>query len=137
VLLLDIDHFKNVNDTYGHHGGDRVLAEVADRLRHLVRPGDMVARYGGEEFAVLLPDTDTVAGRHIAERIRQGIAAAPIAVGENRQHSITVSVGMAGVASDYENVEDLVLAADRALYAAKNAGRNQVAAAALPLSGVR
>jgi two-component system, cell cycle response regulator len=137
VLMLDIDHFKNVNDTYGHHGGDRVLTEVAERLRRLVRPGDLVARYGGEEFAVLLPDTDTAATHEIAERIRGGIAAAPIDVGANRQHTITVSVGMAGVASEYENIDDLILAADRALYAAKNAGRNQVAAAALPLSVVR
>lgn len=130
MLLLDIDHFKKVNDTYGHHGGDRVLVEVARRLRSLARPGDLVARYGGEEFAVLLRDTDPARGREIAERIRHGIAAAPIAVGDNRLHRVTISLGVAGMAAtSEENVDDLVLAADRALYAAKDAGRNQVAAA--------
>jgi two-component system cell cycle response regulator len=129
MLLLDIDHFKNVNDTYGHHGGDRVLVEVAERLSSLARPGDLVARYGGEEFAILLPGTDPSQSREIAERICRGIAAAPIAVGGTRQHRVTVSVGVASVASTGPNVEDLVLAADRALYTAKNAGRNQVAAA--------
>jgi diguanylate cyclase (GGDEF)-like protein len=123
VLLLDIDHFKRVNDTYGHHGGDRVLVEVADRLRRLARPGDLVARYGGEEFAILLPDTDQAQGREIAERMRDGIAASPIAVGGSRRHEVTVSLGVA----TGENVGELVLAADRALYAAKDAGRNRVA----------
>lgn len=127
MLLLDIDHFKTVNDTFGHHGGDRVLVEVAHRLTGLARPGDLVARYGGEEFAILLPDTGLAQSRQIAERIRYGIAAAPIAVSGSRLHRVTVSVGIAGLPPSGEGVDGLVIAADRALYAAKNAGRDQVA----------
>ena len=127
MLLLDIDHFKTVNDTYGHNGGDRVLVEVSHRLAGLVRPGDLVARYGGEEFAVLLPDAEPARAWEIAERIRRGIAAAPIAVGPSRLHRVTVSVGVAGLPAGDTDVGRLVLAADRALYAAKDAGRDQVA----------
>ncbi|AGL18017.1 diguanylate cyclase [Actinoplanes sp. N902-109] len=130
MLLLDVDHFKNVNDSYGHHCGDQVLVEVADRLRRLVRPGDLVARYGGEEFAVVLPGADLTEARTVGERVRRGIAAAPIAVGPNRMHTVTVSVGLAGIPHPCNDVEGLVLAADRALYAAKHAGRDQVASAA-------
>jgi two-component system cell cycle response regulator len=135
VVLLDIDHFTKVNDTHGHRDGDRVLVEVAKRLQSLARPGDLVARYGGEEFAILLRDTDQARGREIAERIRHGIATAPIAVGDNRLHRVTISLGVAGMAAtSARNASDLVLAADRALYAAKDAGRNQVAMAGdLPL----
>ncbi len=130
VLLLDIDHFKAVNDTFGHAGGDRVLIEVAHRLSGLVRPGDQVARYGGEEFAVLLSHTGATEAREIAERVRRGVAADPIAVGENRQRRVTVSVGVAGMPVAGGDAADLVLSADRALYAAKDAGRDRVTAAA-------
>ncbi|WP_067510434.1 GGDEF domain-containing protein [Actinoplanes sp. TFC3] len=129
MLLLDVDHFKTVNDTYGHSVGDQVLMEVADRLRRLVRPGDLVARYGGEEFAVVLPGTDLTEARLVGERVRRGIAAAPIAVGPGRLRTVTVSVGLAGIPDPCLSVDDLVLAADRALYAAKHAGRDQVASA--------
>jgi two-component system cell cycle response regulator len=128
VLLLDIDHFKSVNDTYGHNGGDRVLVEVTHRLRELVRPGDVVARYGGEEFAVLLPDTTTAQAGEIAERIRRGVSGAPIAVDESRLLTVTISGGIAGMPAA-GTTEELVLAADRALYAAKHAGRNRIASA--------
>ncbi|MEV6300492.1 GGDEF domain-containing protein [Actinoplanes sp. NPDC051861] len=128
MLLLDIDHFKQVNDTYGHNGGDRVLVEVTHRLGELIRPGDVVARYGGEEFAVLLPNTGPAQAREIAERIRRGVSSAPIAVAETRMSKVTVSVGIAGMPAS-ATTDELVLAADRALYAAKNAGRNRVAAA--------
>ncbi|WP_164842467.1 GGDEF domain-containing protein [Actinoplanes solisilvae] len=123
LLLLDIDHFKSVNDTYGHQGGDRVLVEVARRLTGVVRPHDLVARYGGEEFAVLLPGAGLDIAREVAERVRQGIADVPIGVGEDRTHRVTVSVGVSVCVPG----EDLVLAADRALYRAKDAGRDRVA----------
>ncbi|GAA0469081.1 hypothetical protein Ade02nite_31960 [Paractinoplanes deccanensis] len=122
MLLLDIDHFKTVNDTYGHAGGDRVLVEVADRLHAAVRPGDLVARYGGEEFAVLLPGAGPAEAADIADRLRRAIADTPIAVGDNLWHQVTVSVGVAGP----QMPEEMVLAADRALYASKDAGRDRV-----------
>ncbi|MEU4692842.1 GGDEF domain-containing protein [Actinoplanes sp. NPDC023714] len=125
MLLLDIDHFKTVNDTFGHNGGDRVLVEVTHRLGELVRPGDVVARYGGEEFAVLLPATGPDQALEIAERIRRGVSSAPIAVADSRVHQVTVSIGVAGMPAAATTAE-LVLTADRALYAAKNAGRNRV-----------
>ncbi|WP_433303747.1 diguanylate cyclase [Actinoplanes sp. CA-030573] len=130
MLLLDIDFFKKVNDTYGHDGGDRVLVEVAHRVARLVRPGDLVARYGGEEFAILLPGADAGQACEIAERVRRGIAAAPIAVTGSRLHQVTVSIGVAFLPAAGVDASSLVLTADRALYAAKNAGRNQVVSAA-------
>ncbi|NMO53907.1 GGDEF domain-containing protein [Actinoplanes sp. TBRC 11911] len=136
MLLLDIDHFKSVNDTYGHQAGDRVLVEIAHRLGGLVRPGDLVARYGGEEFAVLLPGATPAAAREVAERVRRGIAIAPIAIGDDRLHQVTISVGLAASGradvSGSADTDELVLAADQALYAAKGAGRNQVADALIP-----
>ena len=130
MLLIDVDYFKRVNDSYGHNGGDRVLVEVAHRLAQLVRPGDLVARYGGEEFAVLLPATGPEQARTIAERVRRGIGGVPVAVGDDRLHRVTVSVGLAALQAAGDDVDELVLAADRALYAAKNAGRDRVPGAA-------
>jgi diguanylate cyclase (GGDEF)-like protein len=129
VLLLDIDHFKRVNDTYGHHGGDRVLCEVARRLCELSRPGDLVARYGGEEFAVLLPNTTPEQLDVIGERIRRGIAMTPIAVTATTLATVTVSIGCAVMPAHCDTPEDLVLTADSALYAAKGGGRNRVVSA--------
>jgi diguanylate cyclase (GGDEF)-like protein len=129
MLLLDIDHFKQVNDTFGHDGGDRVLVEVAHRLGQTVRPGDLVARYGGEEFTVLLPSADRRQAAEIAERVRRGIGAVPIAVGEGQLHRVTISVGVAFLPTDTHDASSLVLYADRALYAAKNAGRDRIAVA--------
>jgi two-component system, cell cycle response regulator len=136
LLLLDLDHFKSVNDTHGHNGGDRVLVEMAHRLTAVIRPGDLAARYGGEEFVVLLPGAGPEAAAEIAERIRRVVATAPIAVGADRVHHVTVSIGVAALPSVGTDPEELVLAADRALYAAKNAGRNRVCEAAAGVSFV-
>lgn len=125
LLMLDIDHFKEFNDTFGHIQGDQVLRTVAGILRETARDMDVVARYGGEEFAVILPDTSPAQARHVAERIRQQIAHTPFRGGA----SITVSVGVAGLDASQEPPEsppDLVRRADQALYRAKQTGRNRV-----------
>nr|WP_296067611.1 GGDEF domain-containing protein [uncultured Actinoplanes sp.] len=126
VLLLDVDHFKQVNDSYGHPGGDRVLCEIADRLRAVCRGRAVVARYGGEEFAVILTDTTSPAAAAFAEQLRRSVAAHPIAVNNRTHITVTVSIGLATLDRDTEAAA-LTLAADRALYQAKNNGRNQIA----------
>jgi diguanylate cyclase (GGDEF)-like protein/putative nucleotidyltransferase with HDIG domain len=130
VLLLDIDRFKSVNDTYGHLAGDAVLIAVADRLRSVIREGDTVARYGGEEFAVLLPempDDATLEAR--AEAIRRAISVAPIVAAGGTELQVTASCGAATWAEG-ESDEAMLDAADRALYAAKRGGRDQTRLAA-------
>jgi diguanylate cyclase (GGDEF)-like protein len=129
VLLLDIDHFKRINDTYGHHGGDRVLCEVGRRLLELSGRGNLVARYGGEEFAVLLPHTAPGDLAVLGERIRRGIAMTPMAVTDTTLVTVTVSVGCAAMPAHGDTPEDLVLIADSALYAAKAGGRDRVVSA--------
>jgi diguanylate cyclase (GGDEF)-like protein len=123
VLLLDIDHFKLINDTHGHGAGDDTLRAFAERVREHLRPGDTCARYGGEEFVVVLPGTTLVAAIEIAERLRQGVADASLmSVPLVRT---TVSIGAAQYATG-ETVEQLLARADSAVYAAKRGGRNQV-----------
>ncbi|WP_203842910.1 GGDEF domain-containing protein [Winogradskya humida] len=125
LVLLDVDHFKRVNDTYGHSAGDRVLCQVAMRLRSVVRAGDVVARYGGEEFAVLLPRTGPQDAYVVAERLREVIAAAVMELG-TAAVPVTVSVGVAAIPVHAPSAEDLVLATDRLLYDSKETGRNRV-----------
>jgi two-component system cell cycle response regulator len=129
LLLLDVDHFKKINDGYGHGAGDEELVELARRLLATVRRGDVVARYGGEEFAVLLPRTDVAEMAASAERIRQSIAATPMS-GAGRLLSVTVSVGGAALRPG-QSIDEWIADADRALYAAKDAGRNRVVTPAL------
>ncbi len=124
VLLLDLDHFKNVNDTYGHTVGDAVLREVARRLASVVREVDTVARYGGEEFVVVTPETDTLGAEHLAERICEAVREEIFVVGDDRV-PVTVSVGIASLPMHGTASGDLVRAADEGLYAAKRAGRDQ------------
>lgn len=132
ALMLDIDHFKRVNDTWGHAAGDAVLTEIAHRIESQVRASDIAARYGGEEFVILLPATDTVAGRRLAERVRNAIAASPIAVDEETSVDITASIGIASItpdrnSKDFKTLGDSLIArADVALYQAKSAGRDRV-----------
>jgi diguanylate cyclase (GGDEF)-like protein len=128
-LLIDIDHFKLVNDTYGHQAGDRVLVEVGRRMRAMAREGDVVARYGGEEFAVLLPGTEAGALDEVARRFHLGLASVPFAIDEGRLLPVTVSIGGVCMSADMSAVETLTRIADQALYAAKAAGRNRVVTA--------
>jgi two-component system cell cycle response regulator len=131
VLLLDIDRFKSINDTYGHDGGDEVLREFALRVRAHTRGIDVVARYGGEEVVVLVPDTPVEGARAVAERIREQVetVAFPIQGGQAAVR-VTVSIGVAARQVGDERGADVLKRADRALYQAKEEGRNRVIAAA-------
>lgn len=122
--LLDLDHFKKVNDTYGHQTGDRVLQEVARICWECVRTDDLVGRYGGEELAILMPDTDVTGGARVAERIRAAIATLRISAGDTTI-GVTASLGVS-VAPPQGSVEAALASADQALYAAKAAGRDRV-----------
>jgi two-component system cell cycle response regulator len=127
LLMLDIDHFKKVNDTHGHLAGDKVLQHVAKCISGCVRPQDTVARYGGEEFAIVMPDCQAAYGETVAERIRQSVAALSIPVSPIMDLSITVSVGGAFAPVWVRSTADLwVERADTQLYVAKAQGRNQV-----------
>lgn len=126
VLMIDIDHFKAVNDNHGHTVGDEVLAAIASRLLAGLRQSDIAGRYGGEEFAIVLPETDLAAATNIvAERLRDAIAARPIDTARGPLQ-LTISVGVAGVNLEHENLLDALSRADVGLYAAKHAGRNLV-----------
>jgi diguanylate cyclase (GGDEF)-like protein len=126
VLIADVDHFKSINDAYGHPGGDRVLVEIADRLRNGVRTEDVLSRYGGEEFAVLLRGATADDPLKIAERLRHKVSSSPIAVGDGQSVEVTISVGTATSPLHGTTQDELVTAADRALYAAKCKGRNRI-----------
>jgi len=125
VGMIDIDHFKRCNDTYGHLVGDAVLKEVAGRLKFSVREVDMIARYGGEEFCVVLPETTKDLAATVAERLRASVAASEIKA-FNEKIKITVSAGIATYPADGDKVSSLIEAADTALYKAKRQGRNRV-----------
>jgi diguanylate cyclase (GGDEF)-like protein len=127
LARVDVDHFKQINDSHGHQAGDEVLAEVARRLAGGVRGGDELARWGGDEFVVILPGTDKAGALRAAERLRAAVAAAPVDAA-GRALPVTVSVGWAHWAGD--TPDDLLARADRALYKAKDAGRNTVSPAA-------
>ena len=125
VIILDVDHFKSINDRFGHATGDQVLRGVSDRVREGIRPNDVACRYGGEEFAVLLPDSDLPTSAAVGERLRRQIEAEPFSFGNKVVH-VTVSVGVASVHDRSPGIETLLDRADRALYEAKNGGRNRV-----------
>jgi two-component system, cell cycle response regulator len=128
LMMFDVDHFKAVNDQFGHPAGDDALRQLADRALRGVRSIDLVARLGGEEFVVVMPETDLHAGVMVAERLRQSVATEPFlihAIGERR--TVTISIGVA-VAAPGDTVDTLLRRADDALYEAKNSGRNKVVA---------
>jgi diguanylate cyclase (GGDEF)-like protein len=138
VLLVDIDHFKQVNDRFGHLAGDDVLTAVAERLAHALRPGDLLARLGGDEFGIVLEDVSPALARRIAERVQRAAGARPVRTSAGAV-PVTVSAGLAAIRPGHP-VGAVVGLADAALYAAKNAGRNQLAVAppaTTPPSGTR
>lgn len=126
VCMLDIDHFKSINDHYGHDTGDRVLVAVAQCCSESLRPIDLFARMGGEEFAFLLPDTSADEAFAVANRLRETLGAMKVAATHQQLLSITVSIGVAGLDNDTETLGDLLKLADTQLYTAKQRGRNQV-----------
>lgn len=136
VLMLDLDHFKAVNDTYGHAAGDAVLVEVARRLSATLRDADCLGRLGGEEFAVVLPECGLSDALIVAERLRREIARAPIAVPGTRL-AVTASIGVASTLAGRDSIVELLDLADGALYQAKAKGRNRCVLArdALPRTG--
>lgn len=126
LMILDIDHFKSVNDSYGHDVGDAVLREFATRLKRNIRGVDLACRFGGEEFVVLMPDTDIVQAELVAERVRQSISERVFEVNAGRPLAVTVSAGVTLNESDADTPETLIKRADVALYRAKREGRNRV-----------
>ena len=127
VLIIDIDHFKAVNDTYGHDAGDDVLREFSDRLRSCIRGIDLACRYGGEEFVVVMPDTDLGIANKVAERIRRRIAAEAFPIDRgSRNVEVTISIGLASRIGPQDNSALIMKRADAALYLAKRNGRNRV-----------
>ncbi|MBW3563416.1 MAG: diguanylate cyclase [Acidobacteria bacterium] len=126
VILSDVDHFKRVNDEFGHQAGDQVLRVLATRMTEAIRKNDEVGRFGGEEFLIVLPGTDHTEASTIAERIRRIVASEPVWTGERMTH-VSASFGVASAMSfDFRSISDLLLRADRALYRAKDMGRNRV-----------
>lgn len=126
AVMVDLDHFKQVNDTHGHQAGDELLHAVAQRILANVRPIDEVYRYGGEEFAIVMPDTETATAGDIADRVRVALASAPFTIGPERTvHQATASLGVATGADG----QSVFARADEALYAAKHGGRNRVVVA--------
>lgn len=129
ILMMDIDDFKKVNDTYGHQTGDDTIISVAEIIKHEIRSNDIAARYGGEEFVVMLRQTDVDDAVFVAERIRKNIQDLRIKSG-NHTINITISIGVAEFDSDIDNTpEDVIGRADSSLYISKNSGKNQITTA--------
>jgi diguanylate cyclase (GGDEF)-like protein len=124
LILCDIDHFKNINDSFGHPVGDEVLRQVSKLFERVVRAVDLAARIGGEEFAILLEDADEDGARMVAERLRKLVAGLELLFAGNRA-AVTLSLGISAFPQDASSIENLVSCADRALYHAKNCGRNR------------
>jgi diguanylate cyclase (GGDEF)-like protein len=125
LVMFDIDHFKKVNDTYGHQAGDKVIQSVAEVVREQIRDTDLAGRYGGEEFVVLLPDIDSTSARLFAERLRQTVESL-IVIHEGQTIPFTISLGVADLTQPCNDHQQLIEWADHALYASKRGGRNQV-----------
>jgi diguanylate cyclase (GGDEF)-like protein len=126
LLMIDIDHFKTINDTYGHTEGDHALRQVAEALRSQSREVDMVARLGGEEFGILLPNTGIAEAVKLADRLRSAVAGETSSVPDH-SGMVTLSIGVAMLDEETQNIDHLLKNADTAMYQAKNRGRNRVA----------
>jgi two-component system cell cycle response regulator len=127
VLVLDIDYFKAINDSYGHDAGDDVLREFALRMRKAIRNIDLACRYGGEEFVIVMPETDMAVATAVAERLRRRVASEPFAIQQGARHlEVTISIGIAALSSAGDNAASILKRADQALYRAKRDGRNRV-----------
>ena len=127
IMLFDIDHFKRVNDTYGHAIGDEVLKAVTDHVSESVRETDLLARYGGEEFVLVMPATDVEIALKVADRIRERLSHQTIPAGTaGSSVTVTISAGVASTFDPLETPDSLLKRADEALYAAKQNGRNLV-----------
>jgi two-component system cell cycle response regulator len=128
-MMLDIDFFKSINDSYGHDAGDDVLREFAVRVRKSIRGIDLACRYGGEEFVIVMPETDLHVAGVVAERLRRAIAGEPFAVNKgSKRIDVTISIGLASLERKGEAIADVLKRADTALYRAKHDGRNRVVA---------
>lgn len=126
LLMLDLDHFKNINDQYGHNTGDKVLTIVSKILKHSLRSIDVVTRYGGEEFSIMLPETDIQSATVVAEKLRHIIEEAHIPIDSKTRIDFTCSIGVAQYSPNIRNSETFIAIADEALYRAKREGRNRV-----------
>jgi two-component system, cell cycle response regulator len=127
LMILDIDFFKAINDTYGHDAGDDVLREFAVRIRKSIRGIDLACRYGGEEFVIVMPETDLHVAGMVAERLRRSIAGEKFAINKGAKRvDVTISIGLSTLERKGEAVADVLKRADKALYRAKNDGRNRV-----------
>lgn len=126
MALFDLDHFKRINDTYGHAVGDRVICAFADTLREQGRTGDAKARYGGEEFALVMSGVTSAQALSVVRRVAEAFSMLEMAADDGTTFQCTVSAGIAFGVADGSTLEDVVARADQALYAAKRAGRNRV-----------
>jgi len=135
IIMLDLDHFKNFNDVYGHEIGDRILRHFAKTMTNSMRETNLAARYGGEEFVVILPDTGAQACSRVAERIRKAVMAMVVPSNtEKPLPQLTVSIGVVAFPEHGQTLEELFQASDKALYESKHGGRNRVTVAARPES---
>jgi diguanylate cyclase (GGDEF)-like protein len=125
AIMIDIDYFKRVNDSFGHETGDHVIQLVASMIERLCRESDVVARTGGKEFLIILADTDSASARILAERVRQAVGERPLVVDQHRI-PVTISLGVASASGEF-NLDELSQEADQAMYLAKRGGRNRVA----------
>ena len=127
IIMIDIDNFKSINDTYGHKIGDDVIVVLSDKLQDLSRKSDIVSRWGGEEFLILLPDTDATKAMVLAQKIRKSVESLILTLENDKILNFTISLGISQMKNESEkDIESVIIRADKALYKAKDSGRNQV-----------